>query len=202
MHKNFLTNLSQDFGGLKILLRFTADASTKAGSASSDIDDLAEAFSGLGVTSKATSSNVPGTSTTKSAVSVIRTTPRTLLPQSSLIEMKTRAASRPFDWSEAYPQLYLSRTEHLYLAKHAGGKFMAVEKYQLSGDNLKVYAREAKAGMGKLKALLVEVLDAARNAGAGVGMSLICVNGKLELFERKAGTGKAAGKYILSKFVA
>jgi hypothetical protein len=178
---------------LKILLRFSADASTKAGSTGLDIDDLSQAFSGLGMNSK---------TTTKSAVSVIRTTPRTLLPHSSLIRVKTRAASRTLDWSEAYPQLYLSQTENLYLAKHVRGKFTAVEKYRMSGEDLRVYAREASAGMGKLKALLVEVLGAARTAGAGVGMSLICVDGKLELFERKAGTGKAVGKDILDKFVA
>jgi hypothetical protein len=165
-----------------------------AGSTGSSTDDFAEAFSRLRMASEATSSIIP-------EISVVRTTPSMLVPQSCLIEVMTRAAHRQLDWSDAYFGLCLSQTEHLYLAKHAHRKFTAAEKHHLSGDNLRGCRQRVEGEMGGLKGLLVEVLDVARKTGAGVRMSLVYVNGKLELFERKAGTGKAGGKYILSKFV-
>jgi hypothetical protein len=149
----------------------------------------------------ATSSNIPGVSVNESAVSVIRTTPQKLVSQSSLIEVKTRAQRRQLNWSDTYFGLCLSQTENLYLAKHTSGKFAPAEKHHLSGEKLGACSQQVEGEMQKLKVLLVEVLDVARKTGAGIGMSLVYVKGKLELFERKAGTGKAVGKYILSKFV-
>jgi len=181
---------------LKILLRFEVDACT----ASADIHNLASTFSGLGILPD----TPPSAATTKdsviSGISVIQTTPRTLVAQSSLIELKTRALHRPLDWTEAYPQLYLSQTAYLYLAKHNKGNFSAVEKIKLAGDSMKVYAKQAEAGMGKLKTVLDEVLEAVRNESDGVGLSLVSARGHLILYKRKEGTGKAAGDEILSRF--
>jgi len=192
--------ISINFGGLKVLLRFEVDACT--GVADSDPDDLAAAFSGLGL--KPSASAVATDKTTRTAIpgiSIIPTTPRKLAAQSSLIEMKTRASHRPLDWAEAYPQLYLSQTTYLYLAQHNRGNFSHVEKVSLAGDTMKVYAKQAEAGMGKLKSVLDEVLDVARQKGHGVGLSLVCEKGRLTLYKRKQGTGKVAAKEIVDKFL-
>jgi hypothetical protein len=185
---------TKNFGGLKILLRFEVDACM----GSSDFDDLASAFSGLDVTPAIPLST--GTSSVMPGISVIHTTPRTLVAQSSLIELKTRASHRPLDWTETYPQLYLSQTAYLYLAKHTKGNFGAVEKIKLAGDSMKVYAKQAEGGMVKLKAVLDQVLEVVRKESDGVGLSLVSVGGKLMLYKRKEGTGKAVGDDILSRF--
>jgi hypothetical protein len=115
--------------------------------------------------------------------------------------MKTRASHKPLDWDDAYPQLYLSQTPYLYLAKHNRGEFIAVEKVELGGDRMRVYVQRARTGLEKLRAVLAEVLSAVREAGSGVELCLVCVDGKLTLRKRKEGTGKVVGKEILGEFV-
>ena len=187
---------TKNFGGLKILLRFEVDACT----GSSDFDDLASGFSGLGITPVIPLPTGTSTGSGMSGISVIQTTPRTLVAQSSLIELKTRASHRPLDWTETYPQLYLSQTAYLYLAKHTKGNFGAVEKIKLTGDSMKIYAKQAEVGMAKLKAVLDEVLEVVRKESDGVGLSLVSVGGKLMLYKRKERTGKALGDEILTRF--
>jgi hypothetical protein len=184
---------------LKILLRFEVDACTGP----ADFDDLASAFSNLGIASEpphSAATTKKGADSVIPGISVIHTTPHTLAAQSSLIELKTRALHRPLDWTEAYPQLYLSQTAYLYLAKHAKGNFSTVKKISLARDSMKAHARQAEAGMGKLKMVLVEVLKAVRKERNGVGLSLVSAGGKLMLYKRKEGTGKRVGSEILSKF--
>jgi len=190
--------ISINFGGLNVLLRFEVDACiASATNAIADTDDLVAALSGLGLDTSAAETTrppIPG-------ISVIHTSSRALVPQSSLIEIKTRASHRALDWTEAYPQLYLSQTAFLYLAKHNRGLFVDVERVSLSGNSMKVHAKQAEAGMGKLRAVLTEVLSAVRNQGSGVGLCLVQEAGNLVLYERQEGTGKAIGKDILSRFV-
>ncbi|KAG1725886.1 uncharacterized protein EDB91DRAFT_80558 [Suillus paluster] len=118
--------ISIDMGGLKILLRFMIEACTSATNDTNNEDDLLEAFSGLGIggapasTSTGLATKKPQTPTVR-GVSITHTTPRTIVPQASLIELKTRAAHRELDWEEVYPQLYLSQTAFLYIAKHERG---------------------------------------------------------------------------------
>lgn len=194
-----MTYLLQIFGGLKILLRFKVDACT--GVSSHDPDDLAAALSGLKIKSDASAAETSvNTRTPIGGVFIIRTNPRTPVAQSTLIKLKTRASRRPFDWAEAYPQLYLSQTAYLYLAKHNRGNFGIVEKIELAGDSMKVHAKQAEVGMEKLKDVLNQVLDAVRKEGDGVGMSLVSEGQNLVLYKRKPGTGKAVGNEILNRF--
>ena len=191
--------LPQNFGGLKVLLRFEVDACT--GVPSHDADDLVAALSGLKIKSDTAAAETSvNTRTPVGGVSIIRTSPRTPVAQSTLIKLKTRASHRPLDWAEAYPQLYLSQTAYLYLAKHTRGNFGVVEKIKLAGDSMKVYAKQAEVGMGKLKVVLNEVLDAVQKEGNGVGLSLVREGDRLVLYKRKPGTGKAAGSEVLSRF--
>ncbi|KIO08991.1 hypothetical protein M404DRAFT_22218 [Pisolithus tinctorius Marx 270] len=128
------------------------------------------------------------------------TSPRSVLPQSSVIEIKTRAARRELDWKEVYPQLYLSQTSYLYLAKHTRGTFGRVEKFQINSEGMAAHAREAEASMAKLEALLSAILKAVRKYGEGVPLSLVYRAGELQLYKRKRGTRRPFGKDVLSKF--
>ncbi|KAG1724963.1 hypothetical protein EDB19DRAFT_1915270 [Suillus lakei] len=117
--------ISVDIGELKILLRFTIEACTSSAGGTDGGGDLLAAFSGL-VT-------VP----TVRGVSITQTTPRKVVPQASLIELKTRAAHRELDWAEVYPRLYLSRTAFLYIAKHERGNFNTLEKIELGSESMR-----------------------------------------------------------------
>jgi hypothetical protein len=184
----------QKFGELKILLRFEVDACLP------EVDDLTSVFSELGVSTKSGAKKTVATRSNNLGIAVINTAPRKLVAQSSLIKIKTRAAHKALDWEEAYPQLYLSQTAYLYLAKHDRGIFREPEKFQLAGPSMKAYAQRARVGMGRLEAVLSAVLAAVRKQGKGLGLSLVCEGGKLALYKRKEGAGIAVGQDILDKF--
>lgn len=99
-----------------------------------------------------------------------------------------------------YPQLYLSQTAYLYLAKHTKGTFGSVEKFALGGASMAVHAKRAEAGMGKLKALLDDILKVVRREGHGAKLRLLSTGGDLALYKRAAGAGKPIGDELLNKF--
>jgi hypothetical protein len=179
---------------LKVLLRFNVNACTGV-----DADDLSLAFTGLGITSTDPPTANTANSPPVSGITIIRTTPRTLVPQSSLIEVTTRADNRSLDWSKTYPQLYLSQTPNVYLAKHTDGTFVSLDKFSLTGDDVRMSLKQkTEAQMGKLKAVVSDILDAVRN-NEGT-FCLVYEGGKLALYKRREGTGKIIGSDILSRF--
>lgn len=197
--------ISIDIGELKILLRFTIEACTSSTDDVNDEDDLLAAFSGLGISgasaSKSQDTKKPqATVPTVRGVSITQTTPRKVVPQASLIELKTRAVRREIDWVDIYPQLYLSQTAFLYIAKHDRGNFNTLEKVELGSESMQIHARRTEQGVAKLKLVLQDILDAAKKEDVGVGLSLVAKDGKLVLYKRREGTGKVLGKDITDKF--
>ncbi|KAI6162843.1 hypothetical protein EDD17DRAFT_1776415 [Pisolithus thermaeus] len=190
--------VSYDFGGLKVLLRYKVDACTVL---ESEDDSLLASFSALSVGTRGASTlSNDSAFSTRFGVKVKMSSPRSVVPQSSVIEIKTRAAHKELDWKEFYPQLYLSQTLHLYLAKHTRGMFSQVEKFQLNSEGMAVHARGAEAAMAKLEVLLKAILKAVRERGEGVPLSLVYRAGKLQLYKRNQGTGQPFEKDISSKF--
>lgn len=189
--------ISYDFGGLKVLLRYEVDACVDLGT------DNDHPFA-----SSAPSIETRGTSTLSDdlacfsyfGVEIKLTSPRTVLLQSSVVEIKTRSARRELNWKEVYPQLYLSQTPCLYLAKHARGMFGQVEKVQINDQEMAAYATEAEAAMAKLETLLCDILKAVRKRREGVPLSLVYRAGKLQLYKRREGIGQPLEKDILNKF--
>lgn len=197
--------ISIDIGELKVLLRFTIEACTSSTNDTNDEDDLLAAFSGLGIGGASVSSSrdtkkPQATVPTVRGVTIRQTTPRKVVPQSSLIELKTRAARREIDWAEVYPQSYLSQTAFLYIAKHERGSFNTLEKVELGSESMQTHARHAQQGVAKLKLVLQDILDAVKKEDVGVGLSLVAKEGKLALYKRHEGTGKGPGKDITDRF--
>ncbi|KAF9223146.1 hypothetical protein BS17DRAFT_782437 [Gyrodon lividus] len=190
--------VSYDFGGLKVLLRFEVDACVVGGT---NDDEFLESFSALNIETPGVVTKSPAlTPIAPSALSVKFTMPRTLTPQGNMVEIKTRASHRALDWIEIYPQLYLSQTPYLYVAKHERGNFQTVEKTQLNGATMRPYAKQAEASMGKLKILLGQILEVVRKEGNNVPLSLVCRGGELVLYKRAAGSENPTEKYITNKF--
>ncbi|KAF8841507.1 hypothetical protein BDN67DRAFT_515282 [Paxillus ammoniavirescens] len=186
--------ITYNFGGLKVLLGFTADACIE-----SDSDLFLTSFSSLSIRSRGNTlakSDMPS----YAGLDVEPTSPRSLIPQSDLIEIKTRSVRRELNWGEIYPQLYLSQIPWLYVAWHLDGFFQPVEKIALDSDAVKPHAEAAASSVGKLKVLLENILKAVREQGSGVPLSLVCRGGTLTLWKRKEGTGKPLGMEITSKF--
>ena len=117
-----------------------------------------------------------------------------------MIEIKTRSSRNALNWKEAYPQLYLSQTPYLYLARHTDGTFGSVEKIDINDPAMESYAKQAKDAMRKLQLLLVSILTAVRKQGEEKPLSLVYYGGKLKLYKRREGTGKPIEVEISRKF--
>ncbi|KIJ16233.1 hypothetical protein PAXINDRAFT_114027 [Paxillus involutus ATCC 200175] len=183
--------ITYNFGGLKVLLGFTADACTEADSDSS--------FSSSSIRSRGNALAKPDMPS-YAGLEIKPTSPRSLIPQSDLIEVKTRSVRNILNWREIYPQLYLSQIPWLYVAWHQDGLFQPVEKIALDSDAMKPHAEGAASSVSKLKVLLEDILKAVRKQGSGVPLSLVCRGGTLTLWKRKEGTGQPLGMEITSKF--
>jgi hypothetical protein len=198
---------SQKLGGLKLLLRFSADACLDTSE-----DDLVAAFSQLDVKSSHSTSTefssdlVAGTSSVKGLHILV---PKSGLvqptPHANLIEVKTRSVRNLLDWNEAYPQLQLSQTPYMYLAKHERGAFGEPEKYALQGQSMEAYERTTRGGLVALYNVLKEILETVRIEGQrepspGSEFGLVCVDGQLSLRRREEGTSGSIGRDILHKF--
>ena len=190
----------QDFGGLQILLRYKVDACTDSESE----DNFLASFSALNIGGQAKSPASQPDSyshyTNRFGIKVKLTYPRSVVPQSRVIEIKTRSSRNALNWKEAYPQLYLSQTPYLYLARHTDGKFGSVEKIDINDPAMASYAKRAKDAMHKLQLLLVSILTAVRKQGEGKPLSLVYYGGKLKLYKRREGTGKPIEVEISRKF--
>lgn len=187
----------QKFGSLNILLGFTADACIEP---KNNDDDFLASFASLSLGGTADKASKPNKSASHADFDVKLSPARSLVPQSDLIEVKTRSTYREPNWRDIYPQLYLSQTAWLYMAKHTNGAFQPVEKISLTGEQMKPYADMMEDSLRKLKSLLKEILKAVREQGDGVPLSLVRQGGTLSLWKRKEGSGKPLGEDIRSKF--
>ncbi|KAI6030369.1 hypothetical protein EDC04DRAFT_81964 [Pisolithus marmoratus] len=190
--------ISYHCGGHKVLLRSAVDACAEpAGEGNSFLTS----FSARDIRTREASQLTNDLAySSRFGIKVKLTSPRSVLPQSSVIEIKTRAAHRELDWTDVYPQLYLSQTPYLYLAKHSRGTFGRVEKVQINSREMAASTREAEVAMVKLEALLSDILRAVRKHGEGVPLSLVYRAGELQLHKRKDGTKQPFGRDITRKF--
>ncbi|KAI0671204.1 hypothetical protein C8Q78DRAFT_1131581 [Trametes maxima] len=203
-----------DFGGLKMVVRFEVDACTASPPTSTttrgtsvtasrrapprrstdndthNVDNLADALAGLGVSSTATGSN-QSPNTAPSSVSVIRA--GTQVPQDAIVELVTRAERfvHQFDWAEKYPQLLLSYTPHLFLGIHNRGLFDHVEKYSLGGAELQHVETDPdiQAAFRQLVSVLRTIQNLVKEHGKRGRLTLVCQNGVLRVYERTTDAG-------------
>lgn len=121
-----------------------------------------------------------------------------LVKQKDLIELVTRStrSRENFEWSDVYPQLYLSNTPTLLLGVHDAGTFSRVEKFgtdDVTNEEIRRSKENTQAGMNKVAAVLNAIRDAVlplTDADASGDrrdrlLSLIYRDGELKLYERK-----------------
>lgn len=191
-HHHRITALT--FGSLRILLRYEVDAYIPP----------------IPRTNSPQTSRKPGPQITQPVpspsfpkVSIISSGDAfSIVPQSSLLEIKTRTGEGEIDWREIYPQLFFSQTPNLYIARHQQGLFSgtSVTKYDLASPELTKAAQAAGKVMARMHELLEAIVCAARKEGEGVGMALTYDGKELALYRRRPGTGMEVGQEILSRF--
>jgi hypothetical protein len=108
------------------------------------------------------------------------------VPQSSIIEMTTRATHREseYDWKESYPQLFLSQTPHHFLAVHQRGRFERITKRTLESSELDNVATLIQSDLKKLRRALDVIKNLVIKHGEHGRLSLVCQGGVLKVFQR------------------
>jgi hypothetical protein len=116
----------------------------------------------------------------------------TVVPQSSLLELKSMKASKNSAvwWNVALPQLYLSATPNLYLGLHTRGAYYMVHKHGQLGA---AAAFETLPGFAvrlwQLGALLHTLRHLAMTVGRVVPLSVVGHQGTLRVYERVSSKG-------------
>jgi len=179
-----------DFDGITMVVRFEVDACIPPSSGKrqvaliSNVDDLVDA---LANTSLSSTSNIKG-KTSEDVHGLRIRQAGSHVPQSNIVELTSRSTKRlsTFDWSETYPQLFLSQTPHLFLAVHNNGEFHTVDKRKLGYLNLKGEEEKAQTALWKLRQALGTIKDIVVEHGKSGRLSLVCQRGELEVYERSS----------------
>jgi hypothetical protein len=151
-------------------------------SEASTLDSLADAISNMNLTSTA----APFSSSTMPALNIINA--GTYIPQASTIELTTIAEYRRdrFNWEEAYPQLFLSQTSHLFLAVHFRGRFTSVEKRKLTSPELQEIHETMKPTFRKLRKVLEIIQQLVIEHGSSGRLTFLCSEGRLSVYKRRS----------------
>ncbi|KAL8284162.1 hypothetical protein RQP46_004911 [Phenoliferia psychrophenolica] len=170
--------VSFGFAGISMLVRFEVDACSANvdAAAATPPSDLADMLSGLSIKSNSAKSSSDGD---------IKVIPAgSLVPQQSIIELKTRSQQSTFDTTDAYPQLFFSQTPTLILARHTRGTFTSSSNILLS--TMAVEQRAAQGGLAKLASALKQISSLVKGA-KGSKFTLKIVGRDLRLYERLEG---------------
>lgn len=193
-----LTNiLRQNLGGLRLLVRFEVDACVESDSNSS-LDGLVRQTTSLNIATATSQKASESLRPIINGLQVMRTS-NLMVPQASLVEIKTKKLPNGLKWNDVYPQLYLSGTPNLMVGYHLSGNFTAIERYHPddSEDQKMVAVREkTQEGVNKLAVVLRLIRDAVlalteNNSGGDRSerlLSLICQKKDLKLYERTGGS--------------
>ncbi|KAJ7659860.1 hypothetical protein B0H17DRAFT_908066, partial [Mycena rosella] len=177
-----------DMNGLKMIVRFEVDACiptpvkpSAASKSVKSVDDLGDILAGIKLAAPSTSAPAAKTSNGLTVVDGGAT-----IPHSAIVELTTRSDRRQaeFDWKDAYPQLFFSQTPHHFLAVHTHGRFTAVNKRKLGSPELQAVERKIQPSLKKLRAALDVIKNIVVEHGQRGRLTLVCINGKLQIFER------------------
>lgn len=118
----------------------------------------------------------------------------TLMPQSRILEIKTRSASRFIDLTDQIPQLWFTHTQHLYVGYHHRGQFNMVDTKVMDPEALVRWeeAPETQRQLRMLRGLLGRIVEAVRGLRGGGGgeggrAQVVCVGRSVRVY--KVGEG-------------
>ena len=177
-----------------MVVRFEVDACIPSAgtpvptqAAPSTVDDLIGALSSVNLRTPNIKPLPPSTAeSSASSKKITVLSGGSYVPQSSIIEMTTRAEHREsaYEWKDAYPQLFLSQTPHHFLAVHQTGKFVRVNKRALKSTELQSVAASMQHDLKKLRRVLDVIKGLVVKHGGEGRLSLVCQRGVLKVFQR------------------
>jgi hypothetical protein len=182
----------QQLGDLRFLMahKVEAYADEQRVAPVEDVDSLISSFGGIRIADRgsrpvATSTTLTSTSTTSvtftdGEIPVQRTTD--VFKDYKFVEIKTMGQRKEIDWRRFHPQLYLSQTEKVLVARHARGQFVSIEKYQLGDEALRQEMEHTKQTLGRLLEFIRHLFVAVKASGSGP-WALVCRDGILKLYD-------------------
>lgn len=158
---------SYELGGLNIIMRYEVDAwDSQHGNATSYHTHATD-----GVVSNTSTIHPRGHSSPLIPWSQPRIIPHgALVPQETLIELKTRMAARGMKFSDNMAQLWFSQTDHIILGRHEDGVFGRLEEQHVDDDYRKQWEEWAQPVLGKTVALLRAVAAECKTGRGASGM--------------------------------
>jgi hypothetical protein len=114
----------------------------------------------------------------------------TLTPQSEVIELATKSKAwvNNYKRREVYPVLAFGGIPHHILALHQQGTFVEVRREQVGITQSLINADMTTQGdFARMRALLHNLRQMVITRGAAKPLSLLCLEGKLQVFERLDG---------------
>ena len=112
-----------------------------------------------------------------------------LVPQWSLIELKTRSNLRAddIDWEDTYPQPLISRASNMFICIHNRGTFEYFNRKSLLEIEAMPEAKKTREGLTLLRRTLGAIQDVVLAIGDGARLSLVYKKGEryITVYERK-----------------
>ncbi|KAK4185250.1 hypothetical protein QBC35DRAFT_504089 [Podospora australis] len=143
-----------NFGGLRCVVRHETDAYIRDAGVDALSDTLVNDLAGLSISEA---------EKTASELTVVRSGKKADVPTSSLLEIKTRAASRVLDMAEVLPQLWISQTPNLAVGYYSKGVFKDVKVQDMTADIL-WWEAASQGDLGRLAGLLINIIYAVRRS--------------------------------------
>ena len=111
-----------------------------------------------------------------------------LMPQDRVVEIKTRPENKRIDLTDQIPQLWFSGTSNLYVGYHQMGNITSVDTEAMGAKAMAMWEaqEENQADLAKLKVLLQEIVNLARNSKEGKGQ-LAAVGGTMKFYSNAEG---------------
>jgi hypothetical protein len=180
----------QRLGDLRLLMehKVEAYADERRAARSDDVNSLISSFGRIRITDRARRPPVMSrASAPTSATSVIFTDGEIRVQKTkdtfkdyNFVEVKTMAQRKTIDWRIFHPQLYLSQTKQVLVARHARGQFVSIEKHQLNDEALRQQTEHTEQTLGRLVEFMRRLFVALKASGSGP-WALVCTNGTLKL---------------------
>lgn len=177
------------FGGLQCVIRFEVDASTAPIPAIGVDHGLASLFNTVSIAPESSGRK-------KGAVQVIKR--GTLVPQASVVEIKTRAMSRTLNLQDTLPQMWISGTPALAIAYHQRGRFGAVTPKRLDTGELAGWEQKNARMLRKLVRLIKIIVREAKHVEGGRCVVQGMGDGTLRI--TKATVGECLPQDLKAKF--
>lgn len=173
----------KDFGELKLLLQFEVDACYPVESNDAKCKDRLRELE-----------KVPSTKLDGKIKVVLK---GAYIPQSSIVELKTKKSGGSLKWRHVFAQLFSSETPHLYVGHYKKkGEFTAIKHHTL--DDLATTKSAYQVAFDQLHLLLQQIKDLAIKCGKDDRLSLVCTHESQDLliYERKPQTSLLPERWV------